>query len=262
MKEPSAGWASSPHSVGGDVDIAAVGALVADPARCRILLALADGRALPANRLAAEAGISAATASSHLGKLTTAGLLLVEARGRYRFYRLAGPEVGTLIEALERFAPALPVRSLRQSHRAQTLREARMCYDHLAGRLGVNLMRVMIERGYLTGYDDAHDPTGAQRDQRAPDGAVADIDDYALTERGKSFLDAFGVQLPAHRQSVRYHMDSSEQRLHLSGTLGRGLLNRFIELEWIRRSDDSRAVLITQAGRQGLAESFEIHPDA
>src|ERR1700754_4977587 len=94
-----------PHVAGGDTDIAAVGALVSDPGRCRILLALNDGRALPAGRLAAEAGVSTATASSHLGKLTEAVLLAVEAHGRNRYYRLAGPAVGHLIEALERLAP-------------------------------------------------------------------------------------------------------------------------------------------------------------
>jgi DNA-binding transcriptional ArsR family regulator len=235
MNEPSAGWAPSPHRTGGDVDIAVVGALVADPTRCRILLALGDGRALPASRLAADAGVSAATASSHLGKLTDAGLLTVEARGRYRYYRLAGPEVGNLIEALERLAPAVPVRSLRQSHRARALREARACYDHLAGRLGVELMRVLIERGHLMG----------------------DVD-YALTEQGQAFLNDLGVRLPPHRPVVRHHMDSSEQRPHLSGALGRGLLDRFLDLGWVRRSDDSRAVLITRAGHRGLDERFDI----
>ena len=98
----------------GDADLAAVGALVADPGRCRILLALDDGRALPASTLAAEAGVTAATASSHLRKLTTAGLLAVETHGRYRYYRLAGPTVARLIETLGSLAPAAPVRSLRQ----------------------------------------------------------------------------------------------------------------------------------------------------
>src|SRR5882757_6715573 len=108
----------------GDADIASVGSLVADPARCRILLALDDGRALPASRLAAEAGVSAATASSHLGKLTGAGLLAVEARGRHRYYRLAGPDVAHLIEALQRLAPVAP------DHRGRAAR----VQDYVRGR--------------------------------------------------------------------------------------------------------------------------------
>jgi DNA-binding transcriptional ArsR family regulator len=231
MRQPPLDLAPPRSAGGGDTDIAAVGALVADPARCQILLALDDGRALPASRLAAEAGVSAATASSHLGKLTDAGLLAVEAHGRYRYYRLAGPAVGSLIEALQQLAPVAPVRSLRQSTRAQALRQARTCYDHIAGRLGVELMRVMIDCGYVTGGDGSYDPTLAERDHLTSYGH--DVD-YALTESGKTFLDGFGVRIPEHQRLVRYCIDWSEQHHHLSGALGRGLLNRFIELGWIR----------------------------
>src|ERR1700753_928558 len=96
--------------VAGDSDIAAVGALVADRGRCRILLALGDGRALPASRLADEAGVSPATASSHLRKLTEAGLLAVETHGRHRYYRLAGPDVGRVVQAVHELGPATPRR--------------------------------------------------------------------------------------------------------------------------------------------------------
>jgi DNA-binding transcriptional ArsR family regulator len=109
MRQPE----SAPQA-GGDVDIAVIGALIADPGRCRILLALKDGRALPAGRLATEAGVSPATASSHLGKPTDRGLLAVEARGRHRYYRLAEPAVARLIEALQQLVPTLPIGSLRQ----------------------------------------------------------------------------------------------------------------------------------------------------
>jgi DNA-binding transcriptional ArsR family regulator len=124
----------------GDADIAAVARLFADPARCAVLLALDDGRALPASVLAEEAGVSRSTASSHLTKLTEAGLLSVETHGRHRYYRLAGPQVGELIEQLVQLAPARPVRSLREGTKAARLRSARTCYDHFAGRLGVELM--------------------------------------------------------------------------------------------------------------------------
>jgi len=107
----------APDSSSGRRDLARIGALVSDQARCQMLLALGDGRALPAGVLAAEAGVTAATASSHLHKLTAGGLLTVEVAGRRRNYRLAGPDVGALVEALERLAPALPVRSLEQSQR-------------------------------------------------------------------------------------------------------------------------------------------------
>jgi DNA-binding transcriptional ArsR family regulator len=239
----------------GDSDIAAVGALVADPARCRILLALDDGRALPASRLASEAGVSAATASSHLRKLTGGGLLAVESHGRNRYYRLAGPAVAQLIEALQHLAPAVEVRSLRQSTRASALRTARTCYDHLAGRLGVEVMASMIDAGYLEGGDGTFDPATARKDQRT--GYGHDVE-YTLTDRGWQFVTDFGVELPARRPVIRYCVDWSEQRHHLAGGLGRGLLARLIEHDWIRRAPESRAVQITPAGRAGLADAFGV----
>ncbi|MDT4988531.1 MAG: hypothetical protein QOI74_2625, partial [Micromonosporaceae bacterium] len=122
---------------GGDADLAAVASLVAEPARARILLALGDGRCLPASVLAAEAGVAPSTASSHLAQLVDGGLLTVAPNGRYRYYRLAGPQVGRLIETLAGLAPTRPVRSLRDGTRAAALRRGRTCYDHLAGKLGV-----------------------------------------------------------------------------------------------------------------------------
>ena len=237
----------------GDADIASVGALVADPGRCRMLLALDDGRALPASRLAAEAGVSPATASSHLRKLTEARLLTVEPHGRNRYYRLAGPAVGRLIEVLQQLAPATPIRSLRQGTRARALREARTCYDHLAGRLGVELMAAMIDHGHLTGGDGTFDPDLARQDRRT--GYGHDID-YRLTPSGTRFLTEFGVRLPPRRPVIRYCIDWSEQRHHLAGALGRGLLDKLTDLAWTRRAAASRAVQLTEAGRRGLADTF------
>jgi DNA-binding transcriptional ArsR family regulator len=236
-----------------DADIAAIGALVADPARCRILLALADGRALPSSRLAAEAGVSAPTASGHLGKLTAAGLVTVAASGRHRYYRLAGPQVADLLERLQQLAPAVPVRSLRQSSRADALRQARSCYDHLAGRLGVEVMAALLRDGHLTGGDGRYDPERPGGDP--PVGFGRDVD-YMLTASGRRVLDRVGV--PADG-SVRYCVDWTEQRHHLSGGLGRALFARLVELDWIRRSPDSRAVVLTSAGDEGLRELLGVH---
>jgi DNA-binding transcriptional ArsR family regulator len=245
--------ASAP--AGGDTDLAAVGALVADPGRCRILLALGDGRALPASRLAAEAGVSPATASSHLGKLTQAGLLAVEAQGRHRYYRLAGPAVGRLLESLQELAPAAPVRSLRQGTRARALREARTCYDHLAGRLGVDLMTALIERGQLTGGDGTFDPERARSDRRV--GPGHDVD-YTLTDTGLELLAGLGLHPPGRPWVVRYCIDWSEQRHHLAGALGRALRTRLDELGWIRRAEATRAVTVTPSGREGLRATFGV----
>jgi DNA-binding transcriptional ArsR family regulator len=241
----------------GDADIAVVGALLADPGRCRILLALDDGRALPASLLAAEAGVTPATASSHLGKLLAAGLLTVERHGRNRYYRLAGPKVGQLIEVLTQLAPTQPIRSLRQGTRAQALRTARTCYDHLAGRLGVALMRVMIEREQLTGGDGTFDPDRAEHDKRT--GYGHDVD-YRLTAAGQAFLTEFGAAFPPRLPVIRYCVDWSEQRHHLAGGIGRALHSRLVELDWIRPTPASRAVHVTAAGKSCLADALGVQP--
>lgn len=231
-----------------DLDLAAVGELLADRSRCRILLALGDGRALPASRLAAEAGVRPATASSHLGKLVAGGLLTVEAYGRHRFYRLAGPEVGRIIEALAAVAPPEPVQSLRQSTRAAALRAARMCYDHLAGRLGVEVMTAFLERGWLTGGDGRFHPGTADR----PSAYGTDLD-YRLTPSGHTAAEGLGV---SPDRPVRYCVDWTEQRHHLSGPFGRDLAACFVGRGWIRRSEGTRAVRVTPEGRAALAERF------
>ncbi|MGY1434636.1 ArsR/SmtB family transcription factor [Streptomyces reniochalinae] len=239
----------------GDADLAAVGALLADPGRCRVLLALDDGRALPATLLAAEAGVAPSTASGHLRKLVDAGMLTVERHGRHRYYRLAGEHVARLLETLAQLSPAQPVRSLRRHTRAQALRRARTCYDHLAGRLGVELMRVLLEKGHLVGGDGLFDPSVAERDRLS--GSGHDID-YRLTPQGETFLAAFGVTWPPRRAAVRYCVDWSEQRHHLSGALGRGLHDRLLTLGWLTRAPASRAVHLTEAGRAGLADTFGV----
>jgi DNA-binding transcriptional ArsR family regulator len=238
------------------VEISEVAALLADPARCRVLLALNDGRALPASVLADEAGVTKATASSHLGKLTDAGLLRVEPQGRHRYYRLAGPQVGELLEKLMEIAPARPVRSLRESTRAGQLRAARTCYDHLAGRLGVEIMASMIDRGYLDGGDGRHHPELSRHDRVS--GYGRDVD-YALTPAGRRWLADMDVVVPERRRTlVRYCIDWSEQRHHLAGLLGRSILDRFLSAGWVLRRDRGRSVRVTPAGEAVLAESLGI----
>src|ERR1700752_2128681 len=165
---------------GGDADIAALASLLADPARCAVLLALDDGRALPASVLADEAGISRSTASSHLTKLTHAGLLSVETHGRHRYYRLAGPTWANYWNILCDWHPRARW-SLREGTSAARLRSARTCYDHFAGRLGVELMGSLIEQKLLTGGDGQYDLTRDRTDALSSPGH--DVC-YELTERG------------------------------------------------------------------------------
>jgi DNA-binding transcriptional ArsR family regulator len=235
----------------GDADIAAVAEVLADRSRSRMLMALDGGRALPASRLAAEAGVAPSTGSAHLSRLVAAGMLTVEAHGRHRYYRLAGPHVAELLEAIARVAPAMTVQSLREGTKAEAVRRARTCYDHLAGRLGVALMGALLRRGVLAGGDGEFDPDRAERDRlSAPGWDVA----YVLTDSGRAVLGDLGIDCsPAgKRPFVRYCVDWSEQRHHLAGMLGARMLDRFEDLRWIERRTATRAVTVTAAGLAGL----------
>lgn len=241
-------------SHGGDADLAAVGSVIAEPARAAMLLTLADGRALPASVLAAEAGVAPSTASGHLARLVDAGLLVCRPQGRYRYYALAGPQVGELIELLARLAPVRPVRSLRQGTRAAAIRAARTCYDHLAGALGVSVLAGLLARGDVVGGDGLHHHERARADRlSAPGRDVA----YRLTPEGHRRLVEFGVLLadpqPDGGLPLRYCVDWTEQRHHLAGAAGRALAARLFELDWLRRAPRGRAVRLTDAGRTGLA---------
>jgi DNA-binding transcriptional ArsR family regulator len=243
----------------GDSDIARVATLIGEPARARVLTTLGDGRELPASVLAAEAGVAPSTASAHLGKLVDGGLVAVERHGRHRYFRLAGPDVGRAIEALARIAPPAPVRSLREGTRAHAIRQARTCYDHLAGRLGVALMTGLLEQGVLSGGDGRYDHDAARRDR--PSARGRDLD-YHLTAAGAHRLKALGVDVDGAvagpRAAIRYCVDWSEQDHHLSGALGAAVATRLIELGWVRRLPRTRAVRLSDAGRDGLRRELGV----
>lgn len=209
----------------GDADLAAVGALLAEPARAKVLLALSDGRSLPASMLAAEAGVAPSTASHHLARLAAGGLITVATRGRHRYYALAGPDVADLLEAVARVAPAQPVRSLREGTRAHALRYARRCYDHLAGRLGVALADALQRQRFVEVTDAA----------------------YTVTDLGAERLGRLGFELSAG-DAARACRDWTEQRSHLAGAVGRSLLTGLLERGWLERDARSRALRVTRAG--------------
>lgn len=225
-----------------DPDLAAVGALLSEPARARILLALVDGRALPASMLASEAGIANSTASEHLRRLTEGGLLAVSAHGRYRYYRLAGPHVAESLEILARLAPEQRVTSLREGTRASALRRARRCYDHLAGRLGVAVASAFLDLGFLAG-----DVPGGFLEPAA----------FSLTPAGVDALRALGAEPPASR-AVRGCVDWTEQRHHMAGPAGRALLGALERNGWIRTGRYPRVLIMTEEGRTQLADRFGV----
>lgn len=255
MDLPPAEAAARPASTrhGGDADVAGVAQLFADPSRAAVLMALHDGRALPASMLASEAGVSASTISGHLGQLLGAGLVTVERHGRHRYYRLAGPRVGEILERLAEFAQPRPVRSLREGTRARALRTARTCYDHLAGRLGVGIMAALIREGYLEGGDGEFRLETADHDRVSAYGR--DVT-YDLTDRGSRFLADLSINVPARRPTVRYCVDWSEQRHHVAGSLGRALLDHTLAGGWITRAARGRVVHVTGRGRAALRDHF------
>jgi DNA-binding transcriptional ArsR family regulator len=243
----------------GDADVAAAAAVLAEPGRARILFALADGRALPASVLAREAGVAASTASGHLSRLVDAGMLGVQPSGRHRYYRITRPEVVRALEALAEIAPPAPIRSLREGTRAHMLREARLCYDHVAGRVGVALFGALIDRGALSGGDGLYHAQTAVEDRLSAPGH--DVD-YRLTDGGTALFADLGIDVArlaaGRRPLVRYCMDWSEQRHHLAGALGAALTRRMLELDWLARARSGRAARVTDTGRAGLAAHFGI----
>jgi len=223
--------------------IAEVAALVGDPARANMLTALMGGKALTASELAYVAGVTAPTASGHLGKMAEARLVVVAAQGRHRYYRLASAQVARMLESLMAVAVDGPPRHRPTGPRDRQLAHARTCYDHLAGRLGVGLADALVDRGAIQIDDDGG----------------------AVTPAGEVLLAEFGIDLKATAQAKRVFcrpcLDWSERRWHLGGAVGAALTRRCFELEWIARIGDSRAVAVTPAGRQGFARTFGLDLD-
>ncbi len=223
--------------------IAQIAALVGDPDRATVLSALLDGRALTATELAYFAGVTPQTASSHLGKLAEAGLLALEKQGRHRYYRLASPLVGRMLESIMAVAEAGPARYRPHWKGGDALRTARTCYDHLAGRLAVALAEALVARGCVVLGEDGGEVTAAGMECLAELG----IDLGAAVKRRRAFC--------------KPCLDWSERRPHLAGAVGAALATRAFELGWVERIKDTRAVAITEAGHHGFIEAFGVALD-
>ena len=235
-------------------------ALLADRARAAMLMALLDGLPRAAGELGQVAGVTPATASSHLARLLDGGMLTVQRQGRHRYYRLASPEVATVIEVLAQVSPVKPARGLRQSREAAALAEARTCYDHLAGRAGVALLDALLGSGALT----SQDPDGAGAAGTGRGAAAAAMTEagtgYTVTEPGAATLAGFGVDvaglLRSRRKFAGSCLDWTQRRPHLNGALGAAITSRLLQLGWIERGRSRRAVRVTPAGQDGLARTF------
>jgi DNA-binding transcriptional ArsR family regulator len=219
-----------------DADLAFVASLMADRHRAQMLLTLLGGTPQSGSALAEAAGISRSLASAHLKKLVAGGLVRAQPSGRQQLYSIASEPVADALEILILLAPASAVRSLGDATRAKSLRWARMCYDHLAGAVGVSVTEALIGRGLLRERDGAYlmEPVGA-----------AEFGDFGIE---------VGRLERRTRPLLRPCLDWSERRYHLAGSLGAALTSALAERRWITTREASRIVTVTEAGHAGLRE--------
>lgn len=222
-------------------DIARIAALIGDPARANILSALMSGKALTATELASEAGVTAQTASAHLAKLEAGGLTTARKSGRHKYVSLAGPDVADVLEALMGLAAGAGHLRTRTGPADNALREARVCYNHLAGARGIAMFDAMVGRGHLQ---------------------VSEEDEVTLTADGAAFVTGFGVDLAAleHARAplCRACLDWSARRTHLAGGLGRAMLMQMESQDWAKRQKGSRVVAFTPSGRAAFDAAFAL----
>ena len=212
-------------------NIAAIAALLGDPARANMMTALMHGRALTATELAQEAGVSASTASSHLSRLEDAGLVAIEKQGRHRYFRLSGNDVAGAIESLMGVAARTGHLRVRTGPNNVALRQARVCYDHLAGDAGVKMLDFLLARKLIARRDDV----------------------LTVSKGGARFFAKFGIDMQslenARRPLCRTCLDWSERRNHLGGALAAAVLDRIYQLGWASRDPHSRVVSFSKRGR-------------
>lgn len=220
--------------------IAAIASLIGDTTRANMLCALMGGQALTAGELSRQAGITPQTGSGHLAKMVDANLLVTVKQGRHRYYRLASAQVAHGIDALMTIASDGPKRHHPLGPKEKDMRIARSCYDHIAGRLAVAMADSLAEGGHVVLSDE---------------GAL-------VTDDGRKFLEDFGISLEqdthSKRPLCRTCLDWSERRYHIAGRVGAALLSRTLELDWIARRPESRALRITPAGERGLHDLFRL----
>jgi DNA-binding transcriptional ArsR family regulator len=223
-------------------DISRIAALVGDPARANMLTALMASQALTASELAQEAGVTLPTASSHLAKLEAGGLVTPQKQGRHRYFRISGADVASVLEALMGLAARAGHARARPGPKEPALRHARVCYDHLAGDLGVQLLDSMTGRGLI----------------------VEERQDLRLTPAGERFVTGFGIDLAAVRKTRRPTckacLDWSARRNHLAGALGAALLDRLYALGWARRATGTRVVEFSRPGEAEFDAWFGAEP--
>lgn len=219
-------------------DISRIAALIGDPARSNILTALMSGKALTATELAGEAGVTLQTASAHLGKLESARMITCRKSGRHKYFTLGGDDVGHALEALMGLAAGAGHLRARTGPKDAALRDARVCYNHLAGEKGIALFQGMLARGLVCETED----------------------DVTLTSAGAEFLSGFGVDIDTLKRGktplCRPCLDWSARRSHLAGSVGRAMLTQMLRLRWAHRVEGTRVVKFAPKGEAAFAQTF------
>jgi len=221
-------------------DITFLGSLIGDPARANMLTALLSGKALTATELAGEAGVTVQTASSHLSKMEAGGLLRQRKQGRHRYFALADDDVGSVLEAMMGFAAKKGHLRTRTGPKDPALRYSRVCYNHLAGDLGVRMMDSLLAKNFLT----------------------PETEGLGLTRDGKAFFEDFAIDFDPleklRRPLCKSCLDWSNRRSHLAGSLGSALLTRFYDLGWAKRVENSRIVAFNPKGEKAFLKTFPV----
>ncbi|MDQ6472161.1 winged helix-turn-helix domain-containing protein [Flavobacterium sp. LHD-80] len=214
--------------------------LIGDPTRASILWTLMDGRAFTATELAVSVNTSPQNISMHLGKLLDADLLCVEKQGRHKYYRFSNKEVAYALEAMANLVPKPVVPSKNKPEKYPPIKFCRTCYDHLAGKIGVALTDSLLEQNILVEKNNA----------------------FEISREGEKWFYDFGINLEEAQKQKRIFLkpclDWSERRNHIAGSVGTLLFNKMIKEDWLRKTENSRAIIVTGKGEVALLKYFKI----
>lgn len=214
--------------------------LIGDATRASILWNLLDGRAFTATELAIAIETSAQNISMHLGKLLDANLISVEKQGRHKYYRFSNKEVAYAVEAMANLIPKPEISAKKKTENYPPIKYCRTCYDHLAGKIGVALADSLLEQKIIIEKNNT----------------------FEITSEGEKWFSDFGVNIGDAKKQKRIFLkpclDWSERRYHIAGSVGTLLLNKMLEQDWIRRTKDSRVIIITGKGEKEMLQNFKI----
>tara|TARA_R110000744_G_scaffold181026_2_gene300020 strand:+ start:645 stop:1328 length:684 start_codon:yes stop_codon:yes gene_type:complete len=214
--------------------------LLCEPSRAKIVWKLLDGRAYTASELALVSGLSATSVSNHLSKLLNGEIVKVDVQGRHRYYSFANSEVAYVVESMANLSNQKLTSKVDNQLSKNDVKYCRTCYDHLAGKVGVLIADKLVSKKIIELREKS----------------------YVVTENGNKFFSDFDLDLTELQEQRRYFakacLDWSERKYHLAGSLGNALLKKMLELDWVRRTKNSRAIVITSVGRSGIRDKFGI----